>query len=101
MAEMTDQRADLARPGDKSERKISTANAAATGAGAALTIGFSDWFLQCMVHGHWTWVMPNQQLIEMAAPIVLLPIGLWLSKVLGLIGTIITNHLQRDAGGDR
>lgn len=87
-----------ARDGSPSDRKISTANAAATGAAAGLTIGIADWvFLQCLSTGHWHWVVPSKDLIEVAAPIILLPVGLWLAKVLSLIGDIITDHLQKDA----
>lgn len=97
---MSDAVSVRAREGSASDRKISTANAAATGAGASLTIGFADWFFQCFQGGHWHWAVPNQQLIEMAAPLLLLPIGLWIARVLSLIGDIITNHLQKDAGNN-
>lgn len=86
------------QPGTAADRKMSTANATATGAGFGLTIGFADWFFQCFSTGHWHYVAPNQQLIEIAAPIMLLPVGLWVGRVLSLIGDIITNHLQKDAG---
>ena len=83
--------------GTVSDRKFSTAQAAASGAGAALCIGFSDWFFQCAQGNHWVWIVPNQQLIEMGAPILLLPVALWIARVFTLIGTIITNRLQKDA----
>lgn len=87
-----------ARTGTPSDRKMSTANATATGAAAGLTIGVADWiFLQCLSTGHWHWVSPSKDLIEVAAPIMLLPIGLWVARVLSLIGDIITNRLQKDA----
>lgn len=98
MTAMTDVVADLDRPGTKADRKVSTASVVGAGAGASLAIGFTDWFFQCYQGGHWVWVAPNQQLIEMAAPIVLLPIGLWFARVVSLIGDIITNRLQKDAG---
>ena len=33
--------------GSRADRKITTTSAAATGAGASLAIGFTDWFFQC------------------------------------------------------
>ena len=83
--------------GSKSDRKISTSSAAALGAGASLAIGFTDWFFQCYSGGDWTFAPPNQQLIEMGAPIMVLPAGLWISRVMSLIGDIVINSLQRDA----
>lgn len=95
---MSDQTADpRSGAGSRADRRITTTSAAATGAGASLAIGFTDWFFQCYQHGHFVFVAPGQQLIEMGAPLVVLPVGLWGMKVLGLIGEIITNHLQRDA----
>lgn len=94
---MSDSPDTRSRNGSKDDRKVSTANAAATGAGASLAIGAADLMIQCYQGGHFHWVAPNQQLVEMAAPILLLPVGLWLARVLSLIGTIITNRLQRDA----
>lgn len=87
------------RSGSRSDRKMSTASATATGAAAGLTIGLADWlFLQCFATGHFHWIPPSKDLIEVAAPILLLPVGLWFGRVLSLIGDIITNRLQRDAG---
>lgn len=101
MAAMKDPVADVIRPGDKTDRKMSTTTAAATGAGAALTIGFVDWLAESMRGGQWHWFVPNQQLLEMAAPILLLPVGLWFARVLSLVGEIITNHLQKEAGEEK
>ena len=88
------------KTGSPADRKIKTANALATGAGASLTIGLADWFFSGYDKtGHWHMIVPNQQLIEMAAPLIILPAGLWVARVLSLIGDIITNHLEKDAGG--
>lgn len=93
---MSDQSDGRARSGSSADRKMTQTQAFATGAGASLAIGAADWFFQC-TQGGWHWVVPNQQMIEMGAPLVLLPLGLWVAKVLSLIGTIITNKLQKDA----
>lgn len=99
MKTMDDIAADVNRPGTAADRKISTVNALANGAAAGVTIGIADWFfLQCFSTGHFHWVAPSKDLIEVAAPILILPLGLWFGRVLSLIGTIITNRLQRDAG---
>lgn len=99
MKEMENIAADINRPGTAADRKTSTINATATGAAAGLTIGFADWFfLQCFTTGHFHWVSPSKDLLEVAAPILILPLGLWFGRVLSLIGTIITNRLQKDAG---
>ena len=97
---MTDATTDARmRAGSPADRKASTANAAATGAVLSLTLGIADWlFLQCLAGGHFHWAAPNQQLIEMASPIIFLPIALWIARVFSLIGDIITNRLQKDAG---
>lgn len=87
------------RSGSAADRKITTTNAVATGAAGGLTIGFCDWlFLQCMIGGHFHFVAPSQQLIEVAAPILVLPIVLWFGNIVSLIGRIITNRLAKDAG---
>lgn len=99
MKTMDDVAADVNRPGTASDRKMSTLSALSTGAAAGVTIGLSDWFfLQCFTTGHFHWVSPSKDLIEVAAPILILPLGLWMGRVLSLIGTIITNRLQKDAG---
>lgn len=86
------------RAGSPADRRMSTASAAATGAGASLAIGLTDWFFTCYQHGQFVFAAPSQQLIEMGAPLVVLPAGLWVARVLGLIGQIITNYLEKDAG---
>lgn len=91
--------ADVNRPGTAADRKTSTITALSTGAAAGVTIGLADWFfLECFSTGHFHWISPSKALIEVASPILILPLGLWLGRVLSLIGTIITNRLQRDAG---
>lgn len=88
------------RSGSASDRKMSTVNAVANGAAAGLTIGLSDWFfLQCFSTGHFQWVSPSKDLIEVAAPILILPLGLWFGRVFSLIGDIIVNRLQKDDVG--
>ena len=84
------------RPGSAADRKTTTGNAINYGAMLGLATGLGDWFfLQCYTGGHWHYVPPSQTLIEMAAPIILLPVGLWVANVLSIIGDIITNKLKR------
>lgn len=86
------------RVGSPDDRKMSTAGAVSTGAAAGLVIGLCDWvFLQCYTNGHWHFAPPSASLIEVGAPILILPLGLWLGKVFELIGKIITNRLEKDA----
>lgn len=93
MSDMTnDARARLGSPSD---RKMSTAAATATGAAGGLAIGFVDWIVRCFQAGHI--IAPDQSFIEIAAPIIVLPMGLWVGRVFSLIGTIITNRLEKDA----
>ena len=66
------------KSGSPSDRKVSTAQAAATGAGAASTIGFSDWLSQCYQAGHWHGVAPTSSSSKWAHRILLLPVALWL-----------------------
>lgn len=92
---MSEQRQDTGSPSD---RRMSTANALATGAGVGLTIGMCDWLiLQCFAGGQFHWVAPSQNLIEVGAPILVLPVALWFGRVVTLIGQIILDHLQKDA----
>lgn len=85
------------RSGSASDRKPSAANATALGAAASLAIGIGDWlFIQSFNGGHFHYVPPTQTLIEMAGPIVLLPVGLWMAQVISLIGDIIINKLKKD-----
>lgn len=83
--------------GSAADRKLTTQTVAAGGAGASLAIGFTQWFFQCTATGTWHWVAPSQDMIWMGAPLIILPVGLWVSNVLSLIGTIIVNRLRRDA----
>lgn len=65
----------------------------------ALTTGVGDWlFLQCYTGGHWHYVPPSQTLIEMASPLILLPLVFYIVQVFSLIGDIITNRLEKAAG---
>jgi hypothetical protein len=93
---MSDQQTNV-RPGSASDRKISTGTATAAGAASGFCIGMCDWLTQCMASGHWHWVAPSQSMIEVGAPIIVLPVALWLGRVLSLVGEIITNHLQKDS----
>lgn len=84
------------RPGSAADRKTKTSDATKYGALIALVTGMGDWmFLQCYTGGHWHYVPPTQTLIEMAAPLILLPVALWFSNVFSIIGDIITNRLKK------
>jgi hypothetical protein len=91
-----DPRADQISAGSPADRKMTTAGATATGSGAGLAIALVDWFSQCAQSSGWHWVVPERTTLEMAALTILMPFGLWAWRVLGLIGDIITNHLQKD-----
>ena len=84
--------------GSPSDRKMSTANAVALGSGAGLALGFIDALTACYKTGHYVFVMPDQQFLEMASLSLLLPVGLWVGKVFSLIGQIVINRLQKDEG---
>lgn len=93
---MDDPAADIERPGTAADRKTNTSNATAYGAAIGLTIGAADWLiLQCFAGGQWHWVAPSTNLIEVAAPIILLPCGVWMGKVISILGDIIIRKLQR------
>lgn len=97
---MSDQNGDARqRSGSKDDRKFATKDALALGGVLGLVTGASDWLvLQCYAGGTWHWVAPSKDLVEGVAYVMILPAVLWLSKVFSLIGTIITNRLQKDAG---
>jgi hypothetical protein len=76
---------------------MSTGSATAYGAALGLVTGLGDWaLLQCYNGGHWHYVPPSQTLIEMAGPIILLPVGLWFAQVFSLIGDIVLTKLRKD-----
>lgn len=81
--------------GSAADRKPTTKNVTAYGAALSLTIGTADWLVQCSAGG-WHWVAPSQTWIEMAAPIILLPVGLWFTQVFSLVGDIIISKLRKD-----
>ena len=95
MAEMRDPMADRIRPGEASDRKLSTVGMAATGGAAGLVIGTLQWLTQCYAGGHWHWIAPSQELIGVAGPVAILPVVLWIVRVFQLIGDIITRRLER------
>ena len=84
--------------GSPADRKMSTANALALGSGAGLALGFIDALGACYKTGHFVFVMPDQQFLEMASLSIILPIGLWIGKVFSLIGQLVINRLQKDEG---
>lgn len=90
------------RSGSKFDRKPNPVNSMALGGGLALAIGLSDWLLLvCYKSGVFVYVPPSQQLIEMAGPILLLPLGHYLFRILSAIGRIILNPLEKAAGEDQ
>ncbi len=96
MAEMKDADADLVRPGEKTDRKVTATGMAATGGAAGLVIGLMGWLMvDCYAGGHWHWVAPSQQLIGIGGPIVVLPVALWVARVFQIVGDIITRRLER------
>lgn len=95
---MSDQSNDKrAQSGTAADRKPSATNATAYGALLGLVTGGADWLiLNCYAGGHWHYVPPSPQLIEVAAPMVFLPCALWLVQVFSTIGDIILKKLQRN-----
>lgn len=81
------------------DRRPNPVNSVALGGGVALAVGMSDWLiLGCYKTGHFVWVAPSQQLIEMAGPILLLPFGHYIIRLLSALGRIVLNPLEKAAG---
>ncbi len=96
MSDVSDRRTHDGTPADA---KFGTKDALALGGVLGAITGGADWLiLQCYSTGTFHWALPSKDLIEGVSYVILLPVFLWLGKFFSLIGDIITNRLQRDAG---
>jgi hypothetical protein len=97
---MSDETPISGRQGSAVDRKPSPTNAVASGAGIGLVIALTDYAIKSYTGGHWHYVIPDDALIELASPIIILPFAQFCLRVFQLIGRIITNHLEKEAGAE-
>lgn len=91
---MADVTADIrSRVGTAADRKMPLTTSLSTGAAVGAVIGLSDWLLQCYATGNFQYVAPPKALVEVVAPLTLLPVIHFGARVATLLARKILDAL--------